>query len=215
VTGILNNPGGPPRTPDATALSSSGTARTYAFCDPGLDRVSIAIFRLRTAPRQAWDLASMQDKLKTLVRVRAFKTAPSLALPERLLLIAQGVHEILTSERATRFFMETPRFAGTYSRVAAQETRTVSDHGGKAPAANAKGLMLTHHASGAILAAAMTVLPTAVAMVPVLPAGRGNGKKERLERVRMLLVSIGRRAEITNQDDLDAVALGIGTTWPR
>lgn len=186
--------------------------RTIAFCDPGLDRVSIAIFRFATGPRQLWDLASMQDKLRQLTLVRAFKTSSELDLPTRLLMIAHGVHDVLTTEKVERFFMETPRFAGTYRHIAEGE-RTNRDAG--APSANARAMMKTHHASGAILAAAMTVIPTGVTMVPSLPGGRGNSKAQRLERVRYLLVSIGRRAEIRNADDLDAVALALGSTWPR
>lgn len=182
--------------------------RTLGFCDPGLDRVSIAVFRFQTGPRQLWDLAPMQDKLRTLVAVRVVKTAPALSLPERLLAIGRGVHAIITGDGIERFYMETPRFAGTY--------RNVTDRQGASSAPlNAGAMMKTHYASGAILCSAMTVIPHGVQMVKAFPGGKGNSKADRLERVRMLLVSIGRRAEIRNADDLDAIALGLGTDWPR
>jgi hypothetical protein len=165
--------------------------RTLAFCDPGLDRASIAIFRFTTGPRQLWDLAPMQEKLRVFVHVRAIKTTNRLSLPERLLEIARGVHVILSSEKADRFYMETPRFAGTY-----RERGERSGQGSEAVAVNARAMMLSHHASGAILAAAMTVLagPGAVTMVPAFRGGKGNSKADRLERVRLLLQSIGRAA---------------------
>jgi hypothetical protein len=179
--------------------------RTLAFCDPGLDRVSIAIFRFTTGPRQLWDLAGQQDRLKTLVRVRAVKTSPKEALAERLLAIGRGVHEILTQEKADRLYVEIPRTSGTYARHAA------GGYGDNTHGHFADSMQFTHYATGAIICAAGTVLPGRV--IPV--KAQGGAKDKRLERVRMLLQSIGRRAEVRNADDLDAIAIGLGETWPR
>jgi hypothetical protein len=179
--------------------------RTLAFCDPGLDRVSIAIFRHDTGPRQLWDLAPMQMKLERMTVVRAVTTSPRQDLPSRLLTIGQGVHQILTAEKVDRFYVEIPRVAGTYGR------HTSAGYGGDGHGKFQADMQFTHYATGAIVCAGMTVLAGRLELVKAL-----KGKKDqRLETVRTLLISVGRRAEVRNADDLDAVALGLGTTWPR
>lgn len=179
--------------------------RTLAFCDPGLDRVSIAIFRFDTGPRQLWDLASQQQKLGKLVKVYAEKTSPREPLTSRLLAIAINVHHVLHAEKMERFYVEIPRVAGTYAR------HTAAGHGGDGHGKFQADMQMTHYATGAIICSAMTVVPGGVELVKAL----GGKKETRLEIVRMLLVSIGRREEVRNADDLDAIALGLGTTWPR
>lgn len=179
--------------------------RVLAFCDPGLDRVSIAIFRYETGPRQLWDLAPMQNKIEALVGVRIVKTDPKDALANRLLLVARGVRDILVLEKPERLYVEIPRVAGNYARHSA---------GGYADGKHGKfqiDMQFTHYATGAIICSAGTVLPGRVDLVNAM-----SGKKDRrIQTVRDLLVVAGRREEIRNQDDLDAIALGIGTTWPR
>lgn len=179
--------------------------RTLAFCDPGLDRVSVAIFRHDTGPRQLWDLAPMQMKLDRMVSVVNVKTSPREDLPSRLLAIGRGVHAILTVSGVDRFYVEIPRTAGTYAR------HTQAGHGGDGHGKFQADMQFTHYATGAIITSAMTTHAGRVELVKALQ-GR---KDQRLETVRTLLISIGRRDEVRNTDDLDAIALGLGTTWPR
>lgn len=179
--------------------------KTLAFCDPGLDRVSIAIFRYNTGPLQLWDLAPMQLKLRQLGGVIAIKTSPKDSLSARLLSIALNVHHALKREKVDRFYVEIPRVAGTYAR------HTKAGHGGDGHGKFQGDMQMTHYATGAIICSAMMALQGNVELVKAF-----NGKKEtRLESVRMMLVSIGRREEVRNADDLDAIALGLGVTWPR
>ena len=180
--------------------------RTLAFCDPGLDRVSVAVFRFNTGPRQLWDLAPMQIKLEALAGVHAIKTSPREALADRLLAIGRGVHKILVSEKAERFYVEIPRTAGNYARHV-QAGHAAGDQHGKFQA----DMQLTHYATGAIICAAGTVLPGAV----FLEKAAAGKKSHRLETVRQLLKSIGRREEVRNADDLDAIAVALNATWPR
>lgn len=175
-----------------------------AFCDPGLDRVSVALFRYGAGPRQLWDLAPMQDKIKALVTVRNIQTSPKEDLPSRLLAIGRGVHQILVAEKPVRFYIEIPRVAGNYAR------HVQAGHAGQHGKFQAD-MQFTHYATGAIICASGTVMAGRVELVKAL-AGK---KVDRLETVRTLLKLVGRREEIRNQDDLDAIALGLGTSWPR
>lgn len=178
---------------------------TIAFCDPGLDRVSIALFRFQpVGGRQVWKWASMQDKLRRLVKVEAVKTTPKESLPTRLLAIGRGTHSILKANDVSRFYIEIPRVAGNYAR---RKGEGLADDGhGKFQA----DMQFTHYATGSIIAAAGTLLGDRVELVKAA----GQKKGWRLDNVRTLLVSIGRRAEVTNADDLDAVSIGILNEWP-
>lgn len=180
--------------------------KTIAFCDPGLDRVSIAVFRFEPVPgRQVWKWASMQDKIRTLDVVDAVKTSPKDSLADRLLAIGRGVHISLKRHGVERFYIEIPRVAGAYKRRAKDGTGAGEGHG-KFQA----DMQFTHYATGAIVAAAGTVLPGRVELVKAA----GQKKEWRLDNVRTLLISIGRRGEIRNADDLDAVSIGILNEWP-
>lgn len=180
--------------------------KTIAFCDPGLDRVSIAVFRFEPVPgRQVWKWASMQEKIKTLVLVDAVKTTPKESLADRLLAIGRGVHTSLRRHNVERFYVEIPRVAGAYTRRKNDGTGAGDGHG-KFQA----DMQMTHYATGAIVAAAGTVLPGRVELVKAA----GQKKEWRLDNVRTLLISIGRRGEIRNADDLDAVSIGILNEWP-
>lgn len=178
--------------------------KTIAFCDPGLDRVSIAVFRFEPVPgRQYWKWASMQEKIRRLIVVDAVKTSPKELLPDRLLAIGRGVHSALKRHGVERFYVEIPRVAGVYRE---REKRGVGAGHGKYEQA----MQMTHYATGAIVAAAGTFVPGRVELVKA----SGQKKDYRLEQVRGLLVDIGRREEIRNADDLDAVSIGITNEWP-
>ncbi len=180
--------------------------RVIAFCDPGLDRVSIAVFRYELTARRVWRFAGQQDKIRELIHVQHVKTFPADTLPVRLLEIGRGVHKILKANTVERFYVEVPAVAGNYSRRQGQGL--AGDGHGKFQA----DMQTTHYATGAIITAAGTVLP--IGAVECLKALRSK-KEQRLENVRSLLVSIGRRAEVRNADDLDAIALGIASDWPE
>lgn len=179
--------------------------KTIAFCDPGLDRVSIAVFRYDVRVGRYWKWAPMQEKILRLVTVDAVKTSPKDPLPLRLLEIGRGVHTIVKRHDVRRFYVEIPRVAGAYKRRKNDGTGGGDGHG-KFQA----DMQFTHYATGSIVAAAGTLLPHDVELVKAL----AQKKDARLESVRVLLKSIGRREEIRNADDLDAVSIGISNEWP-
>lgn len=180
--------------------------KVIGFCDPGLDRVSIAVFRYELTNRRVWRFAGQQDKIRELVAVDHVKTFPADPLPVRLLEIGRGVHRIVKARQLERLYVEIPAVAGNYARRGAQGL--AGDGHGKFQA----DMQTTHYATGSILCSAGTCLP--IGAVECVKALRSK-KDVRLESVRALLVSIGRRAEVRNADDLDAIALGIASEWPE
>jgi hypothetical protein len=172
--------------------------------DPGLDRVSLAVFRYTIGPRPTWRHAPFTEKARQFVTVDHVSTSPKLDLGERLELVARGVHAMLRRHEVTHLVIEEPAIAGTYTR---------HKQGGYGDSENgkfARSLLITHMASGAIIAAARTVLGARV----VLVRAQGGKKEHRLETVRMCLVAARVRERVRNQDDLDAIGIGLGADWP-
>lgn len=182
---------------------------TICSIDPGLDRLSVAEFRI-PARTGRWHLAGIQDKMRTFVQVHHATTAPSQGLAERLEAIARATHRIVTSitPRPELVIVELPAAAGTYRRLQGQQGD--QGIGGRIR----ETMMVSHYATGAIIAAARTIVKDKVLLEKAKSGGKGNTKEARLETVRQLLISIGRRAEVRNADDLDAIAVGLQAEWP-
>lgn len=174
--------------------------------DPGLDRVSLAVFRYEIGPRDRWRFAGIVDKARSFVCVDHVTTSAKLELGERLELVARGTHAMLRKHGVERLFIERPAIAGVYKRLQDDHASGGNVLGGKIQAS----LQLTHYASGAIIASARTVLGSRVALIP---AQRGK-KAQRLETVRTALVAARIRETVKNSDDLDAVGIGLGAEWP-
>lgn len=189
-----------------TAPAATGRAGTLTLgaIDPGLDRVSLAVFRYAKGPLGKWRFANATDKARQFVAVEHVETSPKLELGERLELIARGVHTLLRRHGVERLYIERPAIAGAYRERSAR---------GLDRAANGKyqiAMMHTHYASGAIIASARTVLGAGVVLIPA-QSGR---KAQRLEYVRTILVAARVREVVRNQDDLDAIGIGLGAEWP-
>jgi Holliday junction resolvasome RuvABC endonuclease subunit len=174
----------------------------FGAIDPGLDRVSLAIFRYTIESRDRWRFAGLQDKARQFDRVLHVSTSAKLGLAERLELVARGTHAMIKNAGVHRLVIEQPP-GGTYQRIA--DTGIGTGAGSRFAAM----LQTTAFATGAIMAAARTVLGDRVEFVKAQ-----TGKKEdRLERVRMLLVSVKCRERVKNSDDLDAIGIGLGADW--
>lgn len=184
-------------------IATRGGEMVFGSIDPGLDRVSLAVFRYTIEARDRWRFAGMQDKARQFVKVYHVATSAKQGLAERLELVARGTNAMIKAAGVMRCVIEQPP-SGTYKRHAAE------GRGDGLGSKFAGDMQNTHYATGAIMAAARTAIGQHVQFVPA----QRVKKEQRLETVRMLLVSVKCRETVKNQDDLDSIGIGIGAEWP-
>jgi Holliday junction resolvasome RuvABC endonuclease subunit len=183
------------------ALSQSVVA-----IDPGLDRVAIARFVLPDRNRRGlsvaayWSKALPDEKACAFMDAKSFDTKPSEEIPERLADIANWLREQLFAIRPKLILIEMPAYASTYARH--------MENGARSAAAVANGQNKLYMSIGAIFAAAWSV---ECAIVRAVPAQSTN-KKQRLAIVEMLLKAAGKERP-KNEDQRDAVSIGLAATW--
>jgi Holliday junction resolvasome RuvABC endonuclease subunit len=184
--------------PSATVPSVSVVA-----IDPGLDRVAIARFVVPVMQSRGlasyWSKALPDEKARTFVSAASFDTSADVEIVQRLADVASWVRGQLVAIRPRLILLEMPTYASTYARHV--------ENGARTAAATASGQNKLYMSIGTILAAAWS----AECLVRAVPAQSTN-KKQRLQLVEMLLKAAG-KARPKNEDQRDAVSIGLGATW--
>lgn len=171
--------------------------------DPGLDRVSLARFKIPLTGRWRTTTDAVA-RARCFDGVEAVRTLPDTLLPHRLERIACGVCDAVLNAGAHLVLVELPRVGGAYGRHHGAAKRM----GGKIN----ESLTLLYLATGAVVAGAARALGAAnVECVPAQTAAKG----QRLDLVRHALRMAGmENLTPLNTDDLDAIGIGLGADWP-
>lgn len=164
--------------------------------DPGLDLVAVAVFEL-----DAYFRALGTGALQATAAIRAyhdvlrFTTSAQGDDVERAAAVGTWLGSVVRQHQPARVWIEKPRYAGAFGK--------------KNPRQAADSLRKLNLATGALAAAALL---SGAVVREIEPAGRIAGMKDAKESNRLQvnhLLRLAGRAELKQQDCIDAIWLGV------